>query len=115
MSNADDSRRNCRNSEAVRRPSNGINDYRGNYENGRQGNQWFDRWNRFQKDGRRFNNRGCQFRNESQKDDFSRGDRRNRGSSENFSRVVRRQRGRLNVLKVSDKMITHTVGKLGTD
>ncbi|GFT30912.1 uncharacterized protein TNCV_1682911 [Trichonephila clavipes] len=42
MSNADDSRRNWRNSEVVRRPSNGRNDYRGNYENSRQGNQWFD-------------------------------------------------------------------------
>ncbi|GFW74448.1 hypothetical protein TNCV_2413471 [Trichonephila clavipes] len=38
-SNADDSRGNWRNSEVVRRPSNGRNDYRGNYENGRQGNQ----------------------------------------------------------------------------
>ncbi|GFW70196.1 uncharacterized protein TNCV_4467551 [Trichonephila clavipes] len=42
MSNADDSRRNWRNLEVLRRPSNGRNDYRGNYENGRQGNQWFD-------------------------------------------------------------------------
>ncbi|GFX09587.1 retrovirus-related Pol polyprotein from transposon gypsy [Trichonephila clavipes] len=101
MSNADDSRRNCRNSKVVSRSSNGRKDYRGNYENGCQGNQWFDSRNRFQKDDR-FNDRGYQFRNGGQKDDFSRGDRRNRGSSENFSRGDRRQMGRLNVLKVSD-------------
>ncbi|GFX68506.1 uncharacterized protein TNCV_2432131 [Trichonephila clavipes] len=35
MSNADDSRRNWRNSEVLRRPSNSRNDYRGHYENGR--------------------------------------------------------------------------------
>ncbi|GFX28267.1 retrovirus-related Pol polyprotein from transposon 17.6 [Trichonephila clavipes] len=102
MSNVDDNLRNWRNSEVVRRPSNGRNDYRGNYENGRQGNQWFEIRNRFQKDDRRFNDRGYQFRNGGQKDDFSGGDCRNRGSSENFSRGGRRQRGRLNVLKVSD-------------
>ncbi|GFY28948.1 hypothetical protein TNCV_4720761 [Trichonephila clavipes] len=33
-------RRYWRNSEVVRRQSNGRNDCRGNYENGRQGNQW---------------------------------------------------------------------------
>ncbi|GFT22930.1 uncharacterized protein TNCV_1857441 [Trichonephila clavipes] len=102
MSNADDSRRNWRNSEVLRRSSNGRNDYRGNYKNGRQGNQWFDSRNRFQRDDRRFNNRGCQFRNGGQNDDFSRGDCRNRGSTENFSRGDRRQRGRLNVLKDRD-------------
>ncbi|GFT16583.1 uncharacterized protein TNCV_281911 [Trichonephila clavipes] len=102
MSNDDDSRRNWRNSEVVRRPSNGINDYRSNYENGRQGNQWYDSRNGFQKDDRRFNDRGYQFRNGGQKDDFSRGDHRNRGSSENFSRGDRRQRRRLNILNVSD-------------
>ncbi|GFU65136.1 uncharacterized protein TNCV_4056061 [Trichonephila clavipes] len=73
MSNADDSRRNWRNSEVLRRPSYGRNDYR-----------------------------GYQFRNGGQNDDFSRGDRRNRGSNENFSRGDRRQRGRLNVLKARD-------------
>ncbi|GFT06974.1 uncharacterized protein TNCV_1415351 [Trichonephila clavipes] len=72
------------------------------YENGRQGNPWFDSRNRFQKDDRRFNDRGYQFRNGGQKDDFSRGNHRNRGSSENFSRGDRRQRRRLNILKVSD-------------
>ncbi|GFT39760.1 uncharacterized protein TNCV_4869351 [Trichonephila clavipes] len=36
LSIADDSRRNWRNSEVVRRPSNGRNVYRGNYENSRQ-------------------------------------------------------------------------------
>ncbi|GFY20996.1 uncharacterized protein TNCV_3990401 [Trichonephila clavipes] len=61
-----------------------------------------DNWNRFQKDDRRFNDRGYRFRNWSQKDDFSREDRRNRGSSENFSRGDKRQEGRLNVLKLSD-------------
>ncbi|GFW70183.1 uncharacterized protein TNCV_4467421 [Trichonephila clavipes] len=71
MSNADDSRRNWRNLEVLRRPSNGRNDYRGNYENGRQGNQWFDSRNRFQRNDRRFNDRGCQFRNGGQNDDFS--------------------------------------------
>ncbi|GFX55804.1 uncharacterized protein TNCV_609701 [Trichonephila clavipes] len=60
MSNADDSRKNWRNSEVVRRPSNGRN-------------QWFDSKNRFQKDDRRFNDRGYQFRNGGQKNDFSRG------------------------------------------
>ncbi|GFW54028.1 uncharacterized protein TNCV_3828361 [Trichonephila clavipes] len=102
MSNADDSRRNWRNSEVVRRPNNDRNDYRSNYENGHQGNQWFDSRNRFKKGDRRFNGRGYQFRNWRQKNDFSRRDRRNRGSSENFSRGDRMQRGRLNVLKVSD-------------
>ncbi|GFS71050.1 putative transposable element [Trichonephila clavipes] len=63
MSNADDSRRNWRNSEVLHRPSNGRNDYTGNYKNGRQGNQWFDSRNRFQRDDRRFNDRGYQFRN----------------------------------------------------
>ncbi|GFS68127.1 uncharacterized protein TNCV_438881 [Trichonephila clavipes] len=93
MSNADDSWRNWRNSEVVRRPSNGRNDYRGNYENGRQGNQWFDSRNRFQKDDRLFNDRGYQFISECQKDDFRRGDRRNRGSRENFSPRDKRQMG----------------------
>ncbi|GFX79393.1 retrovirus-related Pol polyprotein from transposon 297 [Trichonephila clavipes] len=63
MSNLDDNRRNWRNSEDVRIPSNGRNDYRGNYDNGRQGNQWVESRNRFQKDDRRFNGRGYQFRN----------------------------------------------------
>ncbi|GFY00981.1 uncharacterized protein TNCV_1363871 [Trichonephila clavipes] len=102
MSNVDGNRRNWRNSEDVRRPSNGRNDYRGKYENGRQGTQWFESRNRFQKDDRRSNDRGYQFRNGGQKDDISRADPRNRGSSESFSRGDRKQRGRLNVLKVSD-------------
>ncbi|GFU31971.1 uncharacterized protein TNCV_1340281 [Trichonephila clavipes] len=50
FTNADDNRRNWRNSEIGRRPSNGRNDYRANYENGRQGNQWLDSRNRFHKD-----------------------------------------------------------------
>ncbi|GFV87047.1 uncharacterized protein TNCV_5112651 [Trichonephila clavipes] len=102
MSNDDNSERNWMNLEVLYRPSYGRNDYRGNYENGRQGNQWFDSRNRFQRDDRRFNDRGYQFRDGSQNDEFSRGDRRNRGSSENFSRGDRRQQGRLNVLKVRD-------------
>ncbi|GFW13475.1 uncharacterized protein TNCV_1209411 [Trichonephila clavipes] len=101
MSNVDDNRRNWINLEVVRRPSNGRKDYRGNYENGRQGNQWFESRNRFQKDDRRFNDRGYQFRNGGHKDDLSRGDHRNRSSSENFSQGDRRQRRPLNVLKVN--------------
>ncbi|GFX47748.1 retrovirus-related Pol polyprotein from transposon 297 [Trichonephila clavipes] len=57
MSNVGNNRGNWRNSEVVRRPSNGRIDYRGNYENCRQGNQWFESRNRFQKDDRRFNDR----------------------------------------------------------
>ncbi|GFW68234.1 uncharacterized protein TNCV_1881141 [Trichonephila clavipes] len=99
MPNTDESRRNWRNSELFRGPRNGRNDYRGDYENGRQGNQWFDSKNRIQRVDRRFNDRGYQLRNGGQNDDFSRVDRRNRGSNENFSRGDRRQMGRLNVLK----------------
>ncbi|GFS68075.1 uncharacterized protein TNCV_1362941 [Trichonephila clavipes] len=67
MSNVGNNRGNWRNSEVVHRPSNGRNDYRGNYENSRQGNQWFERRNRFQNDDRRFNDRGYQFRNRVKK------------------------------------------------
>ncbi|GFY29885.1 uncharacterized protein TNCV_4071981 [Trichonephila clavipes] len=74
----------------------------GNYQNNRQGNRWFESRNRFRNDDRRFNDRGYQFRNRGQSDDFSRGGQRNRGSSEIFSWVSRKQMGRLNVLKVSD-------------
>ncbi|GFU36425.1 uncharacterized protein TNCV_3100021 [Trichonephila clavipes] len=102
MSNVDDNRRNWRNSEVVRRSSNGRNDYRGNYENSRQGNLCFENRNRFQKDDRRINDRGYQFRTGDQKDDFITGNHSNRGSSEKFIRGDRRHRGRLNVLKVSD-------------
>ncbi|GFT08934.1 uncharacterized protein TNCV_4104391 [Trichonephila clavipes] len=101
MSNVGNNRGNWRNSEVVHRPNNGRNDYRGSNQNIHQGNQWFDSRNRFQND-RRFNDRGYQFRNRGQNDDFSRGDQRNRGSSENFSRGSRKQMGRLNVLKVND-------------
>ncbi|GFX57601.1 uncharacterized protein TNCV_2675871 [Trichonephila clavipes] len=99
MSNVGNNRGNWRNCEVVRRPNNGRNDYRGNYQNSRQGNQWFQSRNKFQNDDRRFNDRGYQFRNRGQNDDFSRGGQRNRGSSENFNRGDRRQMGRLNVLK----------------
>ncbi|GFW59168.1 uncharacterized protein TNCV_2780991 [Trichonephila clavipes] len=102
MSNVGNNRGNWRNSEVVCRPNNGRNDYRGNYQNSRQGNQWFENRNRFQNDDRRFNDRGYQFRNRGQNDDFSRGDQRNKGSSEHFSRGGRKLMGRLNVSKVSD-------------
>ncbi|GFY23359.1 uncharacterized protein TNCV_3940551 [Trichonephila clavipes] len=39
MSNVGNNRGNWRNSEVVCRPNNGRNDYRGNYQNSRQGNQ----------------------------------------------------------------------------
>ncbi|GFU69087.1 retrovirus-related Pol polyprotein from transposon 17.6 [Trichonephila clavipes] len=86
MSNVDNNRGNWRNSKVVRRSNNVRGDYRGNYQNGHQGNQWFESRNRFQNDDRRFNDRGYKFRNRGQNDDFSRGDQRNRGLSENFSR-----------------------------
>ncbi|GFS74825.1 uncharacterized protein TNCV_1395261 [Trichonephila clavipes] len=62
MSNVGNNRGNWRNSEVVRRPNNGRNDYRGNYQNSRQGNQWFESRNRFQNDDRRFNDRGYQLK-----------------------------------------------------
>ncbi|GFV20515.1 uncharacterized protein TNCV_4142761 [Trichonephila clavipes] len=102
MCNVDNNQVNWRNSEVVHRPNNGRNDYRGNYQNKRQVNQWFESRNRLQNDDRRFNDRGYQFRNRGQNADFSRGDQRNRCLSENFSRGSRKQMGRLNVLKVSD-------------
>ncbi|GFW45035.1 uncharacterized protein TNCV_4513491 [Trichonephila clavipes] len=102
MSNVGNNRGNWRNCEVVHRPNNGRNDYRGNDQNNRQGNQWIESRNRFQNDDRRFNDRGYQVRNHRQNDDFSRGDQRNRSSSENFSRGSRKQMRRLNVLKVND-------------
>ncbi|GFY01136.1 uncharacterized protein TNCV_5076031 [Trichonephila clavipes] len=47
MSSVGNNRGNWRNSEVVRRPNNGRNDYRGNYQNSRQGNQWFESRNSF--------------------------------------------------------------------
>ncbi|GFX79267.1 uncharacterized protein TNCV_695791 [Trichonephila clavipes] len=85
ISNVGNNRGIWRNFEVVRRPSNGRNDCRGNYENRFQGNQWFGNRIRFQNDDRRFNDRGYEFRSGGQKEDFSRGDHRNWGSSENFS------------------------------
>ncbi|GFX68403.1 uncharacterized protein TNCV_3998351 [Trichonephila clavipes] len=102
MSNVGNNQGNWKNSEVVRRPNNGRNYYRGNYQNSRQGNQWFERRNRFPNDDRRFNDRGNQIKNRGQNDDFRRGEQRNRVSTENFSRGSRKQMGRLNVLKVSD-------------
>ncbi|GFW02269.1 retrovirus-related Pol polyprotein from transposon 17.6 [Trichonephila clavipes] len=78
MTNVGNNRGNWRNSEVVHRPSNSRNDYRGNYEKSRQGNQWFESRNRFQNDDRRFYDRGYQFRNRYQNDNFSRGEHRNR-------------------------------------
>ncbi|GFX28759.1 uncharacterized protein TNCV_4249981 [Trichonephila clavipes] len=101
-SNLGNNRGNWRNFKVTRRPNNGRNDYRGNYENSRPGNQWFESRNRFQNDDRRFNDRGYQFRNQGQNDDFSRVDQRNRCSSKNFSRGDRRQMVRLNGLKLTD-------------
>ncbi|GFW29756.1 uncharacterized protein TNCV_3936231 [Trichonephila clavipes] len=86
MSNVGNNRGNWKYSEVVRRPNNGRNDYRGNYQNSRQGNQWFESRNRFQNNDRKFKDNGYQFRKKGQNDDFSRGDQRNRGSSENFNR-----------------------------
>ncbi|GFY25664.1 hypothetical protein TNCV_2487841 [Trichonephila clavipes] len=57
MSSVGNNRGNWRNSEVVRRPKNGRNDYRGNYENSRQGNQWFESRNTFKNNDRRFNDR----------------------------------------------------------
>ncbi|PRD21892.1 UNVERIFIED_CONTAM: hypothetical protein NCL1_50553 [Trichonephila clavipes] len=81
MSNEDESRRTRRNSKVLPRPNSDRNDYRGNYENGPQGNQWLGSKNRFQREDLRFKDRGYQFRNGDQNDDFISGNRRNRGSS----------------------------------
>ncbi|GFV01167.1 hypothetical protein TNCV_1811851 [Trichonephila clavipes] len=79
--NVGNNRGNWRNSEvSLHRPNNGKNDYRGNYQNNRQGNQWFESRNRLQNDDRRFSDRGYQFRNRGQNDDFSRGGPKKRGS-----------------------------------
>ncbi|GFX50291.1 uncharacterized protein TNCV_2892081 [Trichonephila clavipes] len=93
--------RNWRNSEVVNRSSNGRNNYRGNYESGRQRNKLFESRNERNRDDRRFD-RGYQSENIVQSENFSRGNLRNRGSSTNFSRGNQRQGGRLNVLKVTD-------------
>ncbi|GFW91136.1 uncharacterized protein TNCV_1760101 [Trichonephila clavipes] len=76
ISNVGKNRGNWRNSEVVHRPNNVRNDYRGNYQNNHQGYQWFESRNRFQNEDGRFNDRGYQFRNRGQNDDFSRGDQR---------------------------------------
>ncbi|GFX40146.1 retrovirus-related Pol polyprotein from transposon 17.6 [Trichonephila clavipes] len=102
VSNVGNNRGNWRNSEVVHIRNNDRNDYRGNYQNNRQENQWFESRNRFLNDVRRFKDRGYQFRNQGQNNDFSTGDQTNRGSREHFSRGCRKQMGRLNVLKVSD-------------
>ncbi|GFY14909.1 uncharacterized protein TNCV_234591 [Trichonephila clavipes] len=73
MSNVGNNRENWRNSEVELKPNNLRNDYRGNYENSCQGNQWFESRNMFQNDDRRFNDRGYSFRNRGQNDDFRRG------------------------------------------
>ncbi|GFX98730.1 uncharacterized protein TNCV_1503081 [Trichonephila clavipes] len=101
-SNHDDRQRNWKNLEVLHRPSNGRNNYRGNYESGRQRNQWSESRNERNRDDRRFD--GVYLTgNRVQSENFSRGDRRNRGSSTNFSRGNQRQGGgRLNVLMVKD-------------
>ncbi|GFY09130.1 uncharacterized protein TNCV_4663211 [Trichonephila clavipes] len=68
-----DRQMNSRNSEVLHRPSSGRNNNRGNYEFGRQGNQWFESRNELNKDDRRFDQSGNRVQNEN----FSRGDRRN--------------------------------------
>ncbi|GFW75367.1 uncharacterized protein TNCV_4190211 [Trichonephila clavipes] len=98
ISNFGNNRGHWRNSVVERRPNNGRNDYSGNYQNYRR--------SRFQNDDRRFNDRGYQFRNRGQNDDFNRGDQRNRGLSENFSRGSRKQMGRLNDSDTIDKLVT---------
>ncbi|GFY46063.1 uncharacterized protein TNIN_18101 [Trichonephila inaurata madagascariensis] len=100
-SNQDVRQRNWRNSEVLHKPSNGRNNYRGNYESGRQRNQWFESRNELNRDDQKFD-REYQSGNRVQYENFSRGNRRNRGSSTNFSRGNQRQGGRLNILKVRD-------------
>ncbi|GFS78949.1 uncharacterized protein TNCV_4341931 [Trichonephila clavipes] len=58
-SNHDDRQKTWRNSEVLHRPSNSRNNYRGNYEFGRQRNQWFESRNELNRDDRRFD-RGYQ-------------------------------------------------------
>ncbi|GFX01451.1 uncharacterized protein TNCV_1864251 [Trichonephila clavipes] len=58
-SNRDDRQRNWRNLEVLHRPSNSRNNYRGNYESGRQRNQCFENRNEINRDDRRFD-RGYQ-------------------------------------------------------
>ncbi|GFV26450.1 uncharacterized protein TNCV_3361031 [Trichonephila clavipes] len=64
---------NVGNNRDIHRPNNGRNDYRGSHKNNRQRNQWLESRNRVQTDDRRFNDRGYQFKNRGQNDDFSRG------------------------------------------
>ncbi|GFV77775.1 uncharacterized protein TNCV_1575231 [Trichonephila clavipes] len=103
-----DRQRNWRNLEDLHRPSNGRNDYRGNYETGRQRNKGFEIRNGFNRDDRRFNDTGYQSENRSQSENFSRGNCRNRVSSKNFSRGDQRQGGQLNVLWI-EKVVTTIV------
>ncbi|GFW51211.1 uncharacterized protein TNCV_3594931 [Trichonephila clavipes] len=63
----DDIRRsNWRSSEVLHKPNNDRNNYRGNYETGRQRNQWDKSRNGFDMDNRRFNDRGYQSGNRVQ-------------------------------------------------
>ncbi|GFX87054.1 uncharacterized protein TNCV_2636941 [Trichonephila clavipes] len=54
----EDKRRNWGNSEVLHRPNNDRNHYRRNYETGCQRNQWVESRNGFNRDDRRFNDRG---------------------------------------------------------
>ncbi|GFV58397.1 uncharacterized protein TNCV_1657591 [Trichonephila clavipes] len=81
----DDRRINWRNSEVIHIPNNDRNNYRVNYETGRQSSQWVESRNGFNRDDRRFNDRGYQSGNRVQSENFNREDHRNRGSSTNFS------------------------------
>ncbi|GFW22900.1 uncharacterized protein TNCV_2381151 [Trichonephila clavipes] len=106
-SDHDDRQRNWKNSEVLHRLSNGRNNYRGNYESGRQRNQWFESRKGLNRGDRRFD-RVYQSGNGVQCENFRRGDRRNRGSSTNFSRGNQRRGSRLNVSKVRDDQNDHS-------
>ncbi|GFX65621.1 hypothetical protein TNCV_4093161 [Trichonephila clavipes] len=84
MFNDDGRRRNWRDVDEKHRPNDRRNNYRGNYENGRQTNQGYESRNRFNMYNRGINTNdgGYQSRNRGSSENFSRGGRRNRGPSE---------------------------------
>ncbi|GFY22471.1 uncharacterized protein TNCV_2177321 [Trichonephila clavipes] len=108
MSTDDDRWRNWRNWEVLHRPNNDRKNYRGDYENGRQRNQWVESRDRFNRDDRKYNDRGYQSGNRVQSENLSQGDHRKRGSSTNFNKGNQRQGGRFNVLKVRDEQNNHS-------
>ncbi|GFX23368.1 uncharacterized protein TNCV_4936831 [Trichonephila clavipes] len=75
MSTDGDKQKNWRISKVLYRPSNNTYNYGGNYETGRQRNQWIESRNGLNRDDRRFD-RGYQSGNRVQSENFSRGDRR---------------------------------------